>query len=30
VVADAEKAFVHLLDPQYNVVKFAAGVEPSP
>lgn len=23
VVADAEKAFVHLLDPQYNVVKFA-------
>lgn len=23
VVADAEKAFVHLLDPQYNVEKFA-------
>lgn len=24
VVADAEKAFVHLLDPQYNVEKFAS------
>lgn len=24
VVADAEKAFVHLLDPRYNVEKFAS------
>lgn len=24
VVIDAEKAFVHLLDPQYNVTKFAS------
>lgn len=24
VVADAEKAFVHLLDPQYNVEKFVS------